>query len=72
MNEVTGKTAKELLNYYQAKLEENAREAKANGKLVCWSASVAPPELCVTMDIAMVYPENHAAVIGAKKARWIC
>jgi benzoyl-CoA reductase/2-hydroxyglutaryl-CoA dehydratase subunit BcrC/BadD/HgdB len=67
MNEVTGKTAKELLNYYQAKLEENAREAKANGKLVCWSASVAPPELCVTMDIAMVYPENHAAVIGAKK-----
>lgn len=60
-------TAKELLAYYQAKLDEEARQAKANGKLVCWSASVAPPEMCVAMDIAMVYPETHAAGIGARK-----
>ena len=60
-------SAKELLAYYQAKLDEEARQAKANGKLVCWSASVAPPELCVAMDIAMVYPETHAAGIGARK-----
>ncbi len=59
--------AKELLAYYQAKLDEEARQAKANGKLVCWSASVAPPEMCVAMDIAMVYPETHAAGIGARK-----
>ena len=44
-----------------------AREAKKAGKLVCWSASVAPPEMCVAMDIAMVYPETHAAGIGARK-----
>ena len=60
-------SAKELLAYYHAKLDEEARQAKANGKLVCWSASVAPPELCVAMDIAMVYPETHAAGIGARK-----
>ncbi len=67
MFETTGKKAKELLAYYQAKLDEEAREAKKNGKLVCWSASVAPSEFCVTMDIAMVYPETHAAGIGARK-----
>ena len=60
-------SAKELLGYYQAKLDEEAREAKKAGKLVCWSASVAPPEMCVAMDIAMVYPETHAAGIGARK-----
>ena len=38
-----------------------------NGKLVCWSASVAPSEFCVTMDIALVYPETHATGIGARK-----
>jgi len=60
-------TAKELLAYYQNKLDEEARQAKKNGGLVCWSASVAPPEMCVAMDIAMVYPETHAAGIGARK-----
>ena len=60
-------SSKELLAYYQAKLDEEARQAKANGKLVCRSASVAPPEMCVAMDIAMVYPETHAAGIGARK-----
>ncbi len=59
--------AKELLGYYQGKLDEEARQAKKDGKLVCWSASVAPPEFCVAMDIAMVYPETHAAGIGARK-----
>ena len=54
MFETKGKKAKELLAYYQAKLDEEARQAKAEGRLVCWSASVAPPEMCVAMDIAMV------------------
>lgn len=60
-------TSKELLAYFQAKLDEEAWEKKKNGGLVCWSASVAPPEFCVAMDIAMVYPETHAAGAGAKK-----
>lgn len=60
-------SAKELLAYYQEKLNEEARQAKKAGCLVCWSASVAPSEFCVAMDIAMIYPETHAAGIGAKK-----
>ena len=67
MFETKGKKEKQLLDYYQAKLDEEARQAKAEGRLVCWSASVAPPEMCVAMDIAMVYPETHAAGIGARK-----
>lgn len=65
--DTTGMTSKQLLGYYQEKLDEEARQAKAEGRLVCWSASVAPSEFCVTMDIAMVYPETHAAGIGARK-----
>lgn len=60
-------SSKELLAYYQEKLDEEARVAKQEKRLVCWSASVAPPEFCVAMDIAMVYPETHAAGIGARK-----
>ncbi len=60
-------SAKELLSYYSELSYEEARSAKKEGKLVCWSASVAPDEFCRAMDIAMVYPENHAAAIGAKK-----
>lgn len=60
-------SAKELLAFFGEKSYREAREAKQEGRLVCWSASVAPDELCRAMDIAMVYPENHAAAIGAKK-----
>ena len=60
-------SSKECLAYYQAKLDEEAWQAKKEGRLVCWSASVAPPEFCVAMDIAMIYPETHAAGAGAKK-----
>ncbi|OOB76031.1 phenyllactate dehydratase, partial [Clostridium haemolyticum] len=67
MTDIQNMSAKELLGYYQQKLDEEARQAKKEGKLVCWSASVAPPEFCVAMDIAMVYPETHAAGIGARK-----
>ena len=59
--------AKQMLARYQEVLDEEAREAKRNGKLVCWSSSVAPPEMCVAMDIAMVYPETHSAGVGARK-----
>ena len=67
MSLTQGMTAKKLLGYYQNKADQDAREAKARGDLVCWSASVAPSEFCVTMGIAMIYPETHAAGIGARK-----
>lgn len=59
-------SAKEALGYFLPKVDEDARKAKKEGRLVCWSASVAPPEFCTAMDIAIVYPETHAAGIGAR------
>lgn len=67
MDPTKGMNAKQLLGYYLDKSYEDARNAHANGKLVCWSSSIAPAEFCEVMDICMVYPENHAAAIGAKK-----
>ncbi|MDD4716241.1 MAG: 2-hydroxyacyl-CoA dehydratase family protein [Oscillospiraceae bacterium] len=60
-------SAKQLLAYYSEKAYQDANEAHKNGKLICWSASVAPSEFCDAMDICTVYPENHAAAIGARK-----
>lgn len=34
---------------------------------MCWSTSIAPQELLTTMDIVTMYPENHAAAIGARR-----
>jgi benzoyl-CoA reductase/2-hydroxyglutaryl-CoA dehydratase subunit BcrC/BadD/HgdB len=51
-------------------LEKHYREAldeKAKGGLVAWATSISPQELLETMDIKVVYPENHAAAIGARK-----
>jgi benzoyl-CoA reductase/2-hydroxyglutaryl-CoA dehydratase subunit BcrC/BadD/HgdB len=60
-------SAKEMLVYYQELLDEEAREAKRNKQPVCWSSSVAPSEMCVAMGVPLVYPETHAAGIGARK-----
>ena len=69
MSLTQGMAAKKLLGYYQNKADQDARDAKARGELVCWSASVAPSEFCVTMGIAMIYPETHAAGIRSEERR---
>jgi benzoyl-CoA reductase/2-hydroxyglutaryl-CoA dehydratase subunit BcrC/BadD/HgdB len=61
------KSSKELLGTLLAKHYEDALEAKRSGELVAWSTSIAPQELLETMNIKVVYPENHAAAIGARK-----
>ena len=53
----------ELLDEHYRK----ALEAKVEGKIVAWATSICPQELLETMDIDVVYPENHAAAIGARK-----
>ena len=60
-------TSKEFLNQLVAKHYEGALQAKAEGKPVVWATSICPQELLETMDLATVYPENHAAAIGARK-----
>ena len=61
------KTSKELLNELVAKHYEDAAQAKKDGKLVAWATSICPQELLEAMDITVVYPENHAAAIAARK-----
>ena len=59
--------SKEFLDQILAKHYADALEAKARGELVCWATSICPQELLETMGITVVYPENHAAAIGARK-----
>ncbi len=61
-------TSKQMLAAMQAKHYEDAMKAKAEGKPVVWSASIGLQELLETMDLTVVYPENQAAAIGARKA----
>ena len=60
-------TSKELLNELMVKHYNSALEAKATGKPVVWATSISPQEILETMDLTVVYPENHAAAIGARK-----
>lgn len=61
-------TSKERLNQLLGEHYEAAMTAKQQGKLVAWATSISPQELLETMDITVVYPENHAAAIGARKS----
>lgn len=59
-------SSKQYLAELTAKHYQDAIEGKKRGELVAWSASIAPQEFCETMGIHVLYPENHAAAIGAK------
>jgi len=56
-----------MLNQLLENHYSTALEAKAQGKPVAWATSICPQELLETLDIDVVYPENHAAAIGARK-----
>lgn len=60
-------SSKQLLNQLMEKHYQNAREAKADGRPVVWATSISPQEILEAMDLTVVYPENHAAAIGARK-----
>ena len=66
-NQTTQRTSKQWVDQMLREHYEKARQAKAEGRLVCWSTSIAPQELLTTMDIVTMYPENHAAAIGARR-----
>ena len=65
--EQQAKTSKVILGELLDSHYKEALEEKANGGLVAWATSISPQELLETMDIKVVYPENHAAAIGARK-----
>lgn len=58
--------AKDLVNKLLAKSYNDAIEAKKNGELVGWSTSIFPQEIPETFGLKIVYPENHAAAVGAR------
>ncbi len=61
------KTSKQLLNELVDQHYAGAAQAKKEGKLIAWATSICPQELLEAMDIYVVYPENHAAAIAARK-----
>ena len=60
-------TSKQMLGDILKRHYADAMQAKAEGRPVVWSTSIAPQELLEAMDLTVVYPENHAAAIGARK-----
>ena len=61
------KTSKEMLNELLDNHYRDAFLAKEKGQIVAWSTSISPQELLTTAGIYTMYPENHAAAIGARK-----
>lgn len=61
------KKAKELVNNIMYQYYERARTAHQSGEKIGWVAANFPQEIVHTMDLCVVYPENHSALIGAKR-----
>ncbi len=57
------KKMKEIMTHYYI----DAKTAADQGKKVAWITSGGPVEPLIAMDVIPVYPENHAAMIGAAK-----
>lgn len=49
-----------------ANIYKEAFAAKAKGEIVGWSTAIFPQEICETLGIPVLYPENNAASISAK------
>jgi bcr-type benzoyl-CoA reductase subunit B len=50
------------IDYYTA-----AHTARQNGKFIAYVNAFTPVELLYAMDFLPIYPENHAAILGARK-----
>ncbi len=61
------KDAKTVIAELLAEQYDNAFKAKEAGIPVGWSTSVFPQELAEIFDLCLLYPENHAAGVAAKK-----
>ena len=59
-------SAKLALRAVVDKVYQDAWDAKERGEPVGWASSKFPVELCETLGLKVVYPENQAAAISAK------
>ena len=60
--------SKKLLQEFMSTTYEEIRDAKANGEPIGYSTSNFPKEIVQTLDLKVMYPENHSAAVAAKKA----
>lgn len=56
-----------MINGILAKSYADAWKAKEEGRPVGWSTSVFPQELVEVFGLDVLYPENQAAGVAAKK-----
>lgn len=61
------KDARTVINDLLAEQYANAFKAKEAGRPVGWATSVFPQELAEIFDLNLLYPENHAAGVAAKR-----
>ena len=59
----SAKKMREIMTTYYLE----AMTARENNKKIAWITSGGPVEPLIAMDIIPIYPENHAAMIGASK-----
>lgn len=60
-------TSLDLQRKMTAEYYERLSKAKENGQKVAWVNGIFPSEFLVAANVAVAYPENHAATMGAKK-----
>ncbi|MBF4695055.1 2-hydroxyacyl-CoA dehydratase subunit D [Fusibacter ferrireducens] len=56
-----------MVNEQTAQVYAEAWAASEKGEPIGWSTAIFPQELCETFGVPLVYPENNAASISAKK-----
>lgn len=61
------KKAKELVNDIMRQYYERVRNAHQNGEKVGWVTANFPQEIIQAMELCVVYPENHSALIGSER-----
>ncbi|MDR3356984.1 MAG: 2-hydroxyacyl-CoA dehydratase family protein [Spirochaetaceae bacterium] len=66
-SEVPKISSKDLLAKMQMQYYVELNKAKYDKKIIAWASSIVPQEFMEAMDIAVAYPENHAAAISARK-----
>ncbi len=57
-------SAKLMIDNIMKQYYSRAKNAKENGEKVGWVTSNFPQEIIQTMDLAVIYPENHSATIA--------
>ena len=60
----TAPKLKELMTGYHRDLQDAADDSK---RLIAWSSGTGPVEILRAMGLAVYFPENHAALIGASR-----